>query len=157
MTKEEYGDYYENHLMDEYKLFVEMADRIRTSRIQTSKYYLSLLTGLTTIYSIFFKDKLLSMNALSGIVIAVMALGLTILWFAHLMSYKQLSIGKFTILREMEKSIPFPYYTEEFKVLQKEREKDKFATYLTSIEIVIPFIFAIPYALLLIYFLVLLF
>lgn len=52
MTKEEYGDNFQAHLLDQYKLYVEMADRISARRVQINNFYTSFLSGLLAFLSI---------------------------------------------------------------------------------------------------------
>ena len=52
MKKEEYGEKFHEHLLEQYKLYVEMADRVGTRRAQTNRFYISLLSGLLAVLSI---------------------------------------------------------------------------------------------------------
>ena len=39
---EKYGDKFQDHLIEQYKLYVEMADRVSARRAQTNRFYISL-------------------------------------------------------------------------------------------------------------------
>ncbi|MCK4735084.1 MAG: hypothetical protein KAT65_21710, partial [Methanophagales archaeon] len=51
-SEREYGEAFKQHLLEQYKLYVEMADRISTRRAQTNRFYISLLSGLLALLSI---------------------------------------------------------------------------------------------------------
>ncbi|MBM5818188.1 MAG: hypothetical protein FJ083_16945, partial [Cyanobacteria bacterium K_Offshore_surface_m2_239] len=46
----EYGDCYRQHLFDQYKLAVEMADRVSARRMQANTFFLAVNTGLLTVF-----------------------------------------------------------------------------------------------------------
>jgi hypothetical protein len=45
-SEREYEEAFKQHLLEQYNLYVEMADRITTRRAQTNRFYISLLSGL---------------------------------------------------------------------------------------------------------------
>ena len=51
MTKQEYGEKYDEHLLEQYKLYVEMTDQVSTRRAHTNRFYVSLLSGLLALFS----------------------------------------------------------------------------------------------------------
>jgi len=46
MNREEYGEQFKEHLIEQYKLYVEMTDRISDRRERTNRFYISLLSVL---------------------------------------------------------------------------------------------------------------
>ncbi|MDZ7994369.1 MAG: hypothetical protein RM022_004925 [Nostoc sp. EfeVER01] len=156
MNKQSYGENYQNHLLEQYKLYVEMADRISARRIQINSFYISLLSGLLAILSIFGnKDilaKLQNTNLQYTMLFLMGLLGLILCWIWHsnIGSYKLLNSAKFKVITEIEKDMPFPIYEREWEILKKDKEYKVYVEQ-TLVEKYIPFILAIPYLILLIY------
>lgn len=151
MKKEDYGSKFHELLLEQYKLYVEMADRISTRRAQTNRFYISLLSGLLALLSI-----VVTREGFSGILsvifmaIAILGIALCFLWYVNIRSYRQLNSGKFKVVHEMEQHLPIPAYEREWEILGKGKESKKYLQ-LTRVEQFVPFILSIPYLLLLVY------
>lgn len=154
MDQDEYGQKFQDHLLEQYKLYVEMADRISQRRDQSNRFYSALLTGLLAVISVVAKlsDWQTSGNLLSVVLISVGLAGLAVcaIWFINIRSYKQLNSGKFRIIHEVEEQLPFPLYKKEWDYLRPPAGKKKYFQ-LTRIEQFIPIALAIPYLFLIIY------
>lgn len=148
---EKYGDKFQDHLIEQYKLYVEMADRVSTRRAQTNRFYISLLSGLLALLSIVVTREVFN-GILSVIFVAVGILGIVLcfLWYINIRAYRQLNSGKFKVIHEMEQRLPFPAYEREWEIFGKGKESKKYLK-LTRIEQYVPFALAIPYLLLLVY------
>lgn len=127
-------------LIEQYKLYVEMADRVSSRRIQVSKFYVSLLSGLLALLSILPNIIKLEYIILVFIPISIISIILCIVWYKNIQSYKQLNAAKYKLINEIEKSLPFQYYTKEWEEL-----KSKNYTEITTIEKYVPLIFASLY------------
>ena len=46
MKPEEYGEKYQDHLLEQYKLFVEMADRVSQRRDQSNRFYVTFVSAI---------------------------------------------------------------------------------------------------------------
>ena len=154
MDQDKYGQKFQDHLLEQYKLYVEMADRISQRRDQSNRFYSALLTGLLVVISVVAKlfDWQTSGNLLSVILISVGLAGLAVctIWFINIRSYKQLNSGKFRIIHEVEEQLPFPLYKKEWDYLRPSAGKKKYFQ-LTRIEQFIPIALASPYLFLIIY------
>ena len=49
MNHDEYGDNYQAHLLEQYKLYVEMADRISQRRDQSNRFYAGLVSAIVAL------------------------------------------------------------------------------------------------------------
>ena len=96
MNKEEYGEQFSEHMLEQYKLYVEMADRVSSRRAQTNRFYISLLSILLALLSI-----VASIGALSEILdiillaMAILGIILCALWwviFVHIGNSIQVSL-----------------------------------------------------------------
>jgi len=149
VNKDKYGEKFNEHLVEQYKLYVEMADRISERRMQTNKFYISLLSGLLALLSI-----LVSMSKFNQtvifIIVSLLGIALCILWHINIRSYRQLNSGKFKVIHEMEQYLPFPCYDKEWELLGEGKEKSKYLQ-LTRVEKYVPLILSIPYIFLFLY------
>ena len=149
--EKKYGDNYKQHLLEQYKLYVEMADRISARRAQTNKFFISMLTGLLAVLSLSTgKNFLTHYQIFVFFVISFLGLVLNIVWYVNIRSYRQLNTGKFKVIHEMEQQLAFAPYDKEWEILGHGKDSKRYFQ-LTRVEQYVPFILAIPYMLLLIY------
>lgn len=149
MENNKYGEKFKEQLLEQYKLYVEMADRISERRMQTNKFYISLLSGLLALLSILVSIGKLN-QTLIFVIVSLLGMALCILWHINIRSYRQLNSGKFKVIHEMEQNLPFPCYDKEWEILGKGKEKSKYLQ-LTRVEKYIPLILSIPYVFLFLY------
>ena len=151
MQQEEYGSNYRPHLLEQYKLYVEMADRISNRRAQTNRFYISLLSGLLALLSIVVgRDIFSDFQTIVFSVISVLGLTLCALWNVNIRSYRQLNSGKFKVIHEMEQQLPFPCYNREWEILRGGEKSKKYLQF-TRVEQYVSSILVIPYILLFLY------
>ena len=154
MGQDEYGQKFQDHLLEQYKLYVEMTDRISQRRDQSNRFYSALLTGLLAVISVVVKlsDWQTSGNLLSVVMIAVGLVGLAVcaIWFSNIRSYKQLNSGKFRIIHMIEEHLPFDPYTKEWDYLRPPAGIKRYFQ-LTRTEQFVPVALAVPYLFLIIY------
>ncbi|MFM7513701.1 MAG: hypothetical protein ACKO3F_10140 [Cyanobium sp.] len=55
-----YGNLYRQHLFDQYRLAMEMADRLSARRMQANTFFLAVNTGLLTVLANLVKDRIIS-------------------------------------------------------------------------------------------------
>ena len=155
--REDYGSEFKAHLLEQYKIYVEMADRVSSRRVQTASFYTSILSALLALLSIT-SNKELFQGPQSFVLLTIATLGLCLClaWAANINSYKQLNSLKFKVIHDMEAHLPFPCYDMEWKILKEDKNRRRYFR-LTAIEQYIPVILAVPYLCLLVYSLVKLF
>jgi len=135
-------------LLEQYKLYVEMAGRVTEQRMQTNKFYISLLSGLLALLSVVGGLEGLNQPLIFGLV-SLLGISLCFVWYLHIQSYRQLSEAKFEVIHELEQKLPFPCYDREWEVLEKRRGERYFQ--LTRIEKIVPLILSLPFIFLLLY------
>lgn len=139
-SENEYGKNYQEHLLEQYKLFVQMADNISERRSKTNTFFLSVNSFLLTALGIFTKIILdvdvglwwLYVASAGGIIFAIT-------WYVLIRNYKKLNSGKFEVIHELEKKLPTSPYTKEWNIIRK-GNGNKYQK-LTNIESVVPIIF----------------
>lgn len=147
MQREEYGSKYQEHLLEQYKLYVQIMDNTTVQRGNTNKFYITVLSSLLAILTFFINN-----NFPEVLLIIISAFGILLCytWRRNIKSYKQLNSGRFKVIVEIEKELPFPSFTEEWKYLK--RGSGETYTRLTEVEQQIPIYLAIPYLTIFCYF-----
>jgi hypothetical protein len=144
-----YGDDptdYQSALLEQYKIYVEMADRISQRRGLTNTFFLTLNTAIFTAIGVFWEHKP------SGDVWWLL-LPLTVLlaqcgaWYSLLRSYRLLNAAKYDVIGVMEERLPAsPYYRAEWTALGEGKDWRKYWP-LSYIERLIPILFGVLYIL----------
>lgn len=100
-------------LLDQYKIFVESAQKISDNRIAAVNYYIAILTGLLVAITAFFENVIVkTILCTLGIIIAAVAC-LTIV------RYKNMNKVKFELIHELEELLPAAPYREELARIRK--------------------------------------
>jgi hypothetical protein len=126
-----------------------MADRISERRVDTNKFYVTLLTGLLALIAIAYeKNFFADLQKVVLIISAVLGLGLCAIWFYNLRSYRQLNSAKFEVIQDMEKLLPYECYKVEWEKLGSGKDKSLYWP-LSHVEKFIPILVGLPYLVLL--------
>lgn len=137
---------YQAAVMDQYKLYVELTDRISARRGLANTFFLTLNAAIFTLFGVFWKDRPQGLSPWLLLPVLVLVVGLCLAWFWLVRSYRQLNSGKFAVIGAIEQRLPAsPWWNGEWKALKGE-EKDK-STYwaLTHLEIWVPLLFGLAY------------
>jgi hypothetical protein len=135
---------YQVALLEQYKLYVEMADRISQRRGLTNAFFLTLNTAIFSTIGIFWEHKL-DGNVWWLTFPLIMLLGQCFAWLYLLRSYRLLNTAKYKVVGELEKRLPAsPYWSAEWSALGEGRDWRKYWP-LSHIEIWIPLFFAALY------------
>jgi hypothetical protein len=138
-TKDTYGIDYEKHLFEEYKLYVELTDRISARRMLANSFFLGLHTALVTVSAVVIKEKFFLQTFI--IIIPLFVFGMAcLIWRQLIISYKQLNTGKFIVILELEKMLPVAPYTAEWNILKKGEDTNTYKL-LTDVEKWVPILF----------------
>lgn len=135
---------YQDAILEQYKLYVEMADRISARRSLTNTFFLTLNSAIFTVVAVFWKQQ----PELSSWWLAlplVVALGQCTAWWWLVRSFRQLNGAKYAVVGVLEERLPaLPYSRAEWEALGEGRD---WRTYLplTHLEQWIPILFAVAY------------
>jgi hypothetical protein len=86
-------------------------------RLQTNKFYLTILLSLFTIASFFNKNEITGLlnEQIILILISVIGLALSTIWYINIESFKLLNSAKFKVILEMEKELPCACFGKEWE------------------------------------------
>lgn len=127
---------YQAHLLDQYKLYVEMADRISARRQTANSYFLSVNTALLGFIGyVSMKDSgdylwLLGMAGLS----------LSYAWHRLILSYQGLNTAKFNVVHAIEKRLPIVAYDAEWNAVGRGKNHELYKPF-TNVELNVPWVF----------------
>jgi hypothetical protein len=128
-------------LMDQYKLAVEMADRVSARRLAANSFFLTLSTGLVGVagYGEHFESaRHFWLVGLAGIAIAY-------LWYRVIGSYRDLNTAKYKVIHALESRLPARLYDAEWDALGRGEDPKLYRPF-SHIEIGVPWVFAFLHA-----------
>ncbi len=145
-TEQGYGAEFKNHLFEQYKLYVEMADRISARRMLANSFFVGVHTALIAAFTVLLKEKILQ-PSLVGLAPFLAVIILCFVWWRTVNSYRQSNSGKFKVVHALEQMLPVAPYDAEWTALGEGKDKKLYLP-LTHIENWVPVCFGVLYALL---------
>ncbi|SFQ77809.1 RipA family octameric membrane protein [Amycolatopsis rubida] len=136
---------YQAALLDQYKIYVEMADRISARRAVANGFFLSLNTATLTAAGALWGSA--SLRSWLLFVPLCLLLAQTAAWFWIVRSYRQLNSAKYIVIGMIEEQLPAsPYWRAEWQALGEGKDKALYWP-LTHLEQWLPVILAVVYVL----------
>jgi hypothetical protein len=131
-------------LLEQYKLYVEMADRISARRGLTNSFFLTLNTGIVSLVGALRKFPT-GTEAWWLAILLVALLGQRFAWFYLVRSYRLLNGAKYRVVGALEGRLPAsPFWRAEWWELGEGRDRTRYWP-LSHIEQWIPMLFALTY------------
>lgn len=139
MKPDEYGEKYQDHLLEQYRLFVEMADRVSQRRDQSNRFYVTFVSAIAGLLMVLARFGT-SVNGIWPVVFLISGLlgtALSFIWFLNIKSYRTLNTAKFEIINDLERQLPYQGYSKEWELLRPATGSPKYLQ-LTRIEQLVP-------------------
>lgn len=125
-----------SHLLDQYKLYVEMADRISSRRATANSYFLSVNSAILA-----FAGYLMSKDSIGYLwLLALAGITLSYFWRALIVSYMNLNTAKWLVIHKIEKRLPISPYDAEWEAMGRGRNSKLYKP-ITHIEVGVPYVF----------------
>lgn len=138
MEPSQYGPDYQEHLLGQYKLYVEMADRVSQRRDQSNRFYASLVSAIAVALIVLVRLGASGTDLYVALLIAGLFGGsLSVVWFVNLHSYRVLNGAKYRVIHRMEDMLPWAGYKEEWKELRPSQGRAPYLQ-LTRVERYVP-------------------
>jgi hypothetical protein len=135
---------YDGALLEQYKLYVEMADRISARRGLTNSFFLTLNTGIVGVFAAF-KNVPTGAEAWWLGIPLVALVGECFAWFYLVRSYRLLNGAKYRVVGALEERLPAsPFWRAEWWALGEGRDPTRYWP-LSHIEQWVPVLFALTY------------
>src|SRR3972149_9307985 len=110
-TKESYGESFKADLFEQYKMYIESAEKISERRVSANNYLLTVNAFLVTLHG------LLAASLYKGswaILVPVAGFLVSLTWYRIITSYRDLNTVKFKVIHELEQHMPAAIYDYEW-------------------------------------------
>jgi len=135
---------YRAAILDQYKVYVDMADRISQRRARANTFFLTLNTTIFTVVGIGLNESIDSRGWVLVIPLVVV-LGQCFAWYYLVRSYRQLNTAKYEVVGALEERLPAsPYWRAEWYALGEGKDRSRYWP-LSHIEQWIPVLFGCAY------------
>jgi hypothetical protein len=143
----QYGEHFQDHFLEQYKLYVESAQTVTERRLHSGNFFLAINSSLVAVFGVvlssFGKHRW-------NVTIPVTGILVSILWYRIVKSYKDLNGVKFKVIEEMEKHLPAAPFRHEWQECGHGKDKTKYRL-LTHSEQWVPVLFMVLYSVLALY------
>lgn len=130
-----YGERYRADFLTLYRDYVASADAISSRRTLANNFFVGINTALIGVRGYFEVN-----NSQTVIVLAVVGILISVVWYRMIQSYRTLNASKFEVIQLMEKHLPAAAYTAEYYVQTHGPTRHRS---LTSVETFVPLLFAL--------------
>ena len=150
LDKKDYGEsQYHEHILEQYKLFVQSAEKVTDRRNNMNNFYLSLTTAIAGVVGY------IKTADLENAIFLLVGLGLSAIiicrfWVVQLDNYRKLNTGKFKVIHEIEKSLPLKLFDFEWEKLGQGKDSELYRN-TSNVEKSIPIIFGVLFTAAIIY------
>lgn len=103
-----------NGISDQYVHYAESAMAVSDRRLQTNRFYISILSSILVVLTVFFDGSLGYHQHVGLLAIGILGICLCILWYQTIDSHRRLNQAKYKILHDMEEELPYQVYSEEW-------------------------------------------
>jgi hypothetical protein len=131
-------------ILEQYKMYVEMADRISARRGLTNTFFLTLNTAVLTTVGVVWAHPPRHLGGWLAIPLVVL-LAECVTWFWLVRSYRQLNTAKYAVVGALEAKLPAsPYWNAEWKALGEGMDRARYWP-ISHLEQGVPLLFAVAY------------
>lgn len=132
-------------LLEQYRMYVEMADRISARRAVANTFFLTLNTAIFSFGRTIWDTSTGTPPVVLGVIWAILLLQ-CLAWFWLLRSYRQLNSAKYAVVGALEERMPSsPYWRAEWAALGEGRDRTRYWP-LSHVEQWMPTLFGVGYS-----------
>lgn len=144
--KKDYGDRYDEHLFEQYKLYIGSIEKVSDRRQSANSHFITVNTALVSLIALISGIGLFDNYSWLKSILCIVGLVTCVVFWFLIRSYKQLNTGKFKLIHEIEEKLPLSLYKYEWEILGKGKDKNIYYPF-SHIELIIPWIFGAVYLL----------
>lgn len=148
---DEYGENYQAHVLEMWKVYLGMADNISDRRERANAFFVTLHTGSIAVVGFLVEKQMFAWIATVALLAGV---PFSFLWYRLIRSYRDLNSAKFKVVHEIENLLPLKLFDGEWEAVGRGEDPKRYLPF-TRIELVVPLVFLVFYTLLAIGFLLL--
>lgn len=143
-NENEYGSEYRNHFFEQYKIYLESAEKNSDRRHSANNHFITINAALVSVLGAIYNIKFFENDFLFKISIAFLGILICFIFGYLIRSYKQLNSGKFEIIHKIEANLPIAMHKYEWDFLGEGKNYKKYYPF-SHIEILIPWVFGCIY------------
>ena len=151
IKREDYGVNYNQHLLEEYKMYVNMMDKTSERRASANTFFLTINSAIIGLMGLLLKISggTILFNVLWNIMSAIFGILLCLRWEEIIQSYSDLNTGRFVIIHMLEERLPAKLYKSEWDYLNPKEEASRY-TPMTITEKRVPQLLKLLYVILMV-------
>lgn len=109
-------------LFEQYKLYVEMTDRLSARRQLANNFFLAINGALLSVAGLLQKLQSDTSEGIgfSGIILAIIGIAVCILWSRWVSDYRHLAKVRYHVIHSMEQQLSYQCYHDEWKLLESQ-------------------------------------
>jgi plasmid replication initiation protein len=131
---------YEEILIEQYKLYLEMTDRISARRHTANSFFQSINTLMVGVVGYLRTFTQTTIDSVIILMIPLAGIILCYIWYRLIRSYRDLNKIKFKVIHEIEKKLPISPYDAEWELMERGKNRKLYLPF-TEIEMKVPLIF----------------
>jgi hypothetical protein len=143
VPKEEYGEKYRDHLLEQYKTYIVSLNHTSNLRHKVNSYFLTLNTLFLAAIGASIYKGVAFLKGDGELAIPFIGIIISFIWWSITFTYKQRSLVKVKIIHKIEKHLPLSLYQNEWDILNKKPGSITYHFFRTSL--LIPWVFALLY------------
>ena len=128
----------QEHILEQYKIYLESAEKNSDRRTNVNTFYLTLTTSISGVIG-YVRTNEFESDSYLVIGLSISAILICIYWVELLQNYKKLNSVKFKVIHEIEKMLPLNLFNFEWENLGRGNDKDLYKK-MSNVEKGIPFI-----------------
>lgn len=140
VPKEQYGEKFQDHCLEIYKMYVEATNQISDRRQAANSFFLSINTAIVGLVGYVQSDSSRKTFLLFYLLISIAGMLISYTWYRLILSYQQINSGKFKVIHLIEEELPLSPYDAEWETLGRGDNPKKYLPF-TQIEIIVPWVF----------------
>jgi hypothetical protein len=109
---------FSSQLLEQYKLYVELTDRVSQRRLTINTLFLSVKTLIVGFIGLMYPKN--PLDIFGAVILLLIGTSLCLLWRLMIGSYSQLNKLRFSIIAEMEKLLPARPFSGEWDLLKNQ-------------------------------------
>lgn len=111
LINKDYGEHFKEHLLEQYKLFVDTSLDVTSKRLESNKFHLtlnSIVFGIASYLTTLNQYAVIILFSATGVLISY-------IWRKNILAYKELNTAKFKVIHELETYLPASIFKWEEK------------------------------------------
>jgi|GEM_PF-3189192 hypothetical protein len=135
-------------VLEQWKFYAQTTLNVSNRRLKNNRFYIRLLLGLLA--AIGAGTKLGFVNPVGIMFAGLIGFPMCVIWYFHILSYKQLNSGKYQVLKEIASDLPYAPHEKEWDVLGNGENPGTYIKH-TSVEVWWPRVLGLPFTIMAIY------